>query len=212
MQLQRNLWRATAQRGAVGLAICALLTAPLTASATKFYVYEDARGSRLITDHPRMDSGRLVKTYSYGKTMRATPSYSVANLRARASLYDDLIQRTAQSYGVDYALVKAVVHAESSFNPAAVSRKGAHGLMQLMPATAERYGVLDLIDPEANVTGGVRYLRDLLEMFDQDTRLAVAAYNAGENAVLRYSDVPPFNETQHFVRKVLRLHDLYAQN
>ena len=122
---------------------------------------------------------------------------------------DAIVDQAADDYAVDKALVEAVIHAESSFDTRAVSAKGASGLMQLMPETAARYGVHDLFDPEQNVMGGVRYLRDLLETFDNDLRLALAAYNAGENSVLRYGGVPPYPETVNYVNRVMRLHDAY---
>ena len=100
------------------------------------------------------------------------------------------------------------LESESAYQPDAVSHKGAVGLMQLMPGTAERYGVSDRHDPVQNLSGGTRYLRDLLEMFDNDLQLALAAYNAGENAVIRYGNkIPPYNETQGYVRKVIRFYN-----
>lgn len=122
---------------------------------------------------------------------------------------DAIVDQVADDYAVDKALVEAVIHAESSFNTRAVSPKGALGLMQLMPETAARYGVHDIFDPRQNVTGGVRYLRYLLEAFDNDLRLALAAYNAGENSVLHYGGVPPYPETVNYVERVLRLHTAY---
>ncbi len=183
---------------ASGLAACG-------AFAETIYVYDAPDGSKLITDKPKSGGGfKLIKRYqsSFG-------SSSTVPLQARKSLYDPLIEQTATNYGVDTALVKAVVHVESSFDPTAVSHKGATGLMQLMPDTAQRYGVRNLTDPNQNVDGGVRYLRDLLKMFRHDTQLAVAAYNAGENAVIRHRGIPPYNETQNYVRKVLELHEKY---
>ncbi len=113
-----------------------------------------------------------------------------------------MIFNSASNQGVDPALVEAIVAVESAFNPMAVSVKGAMGLMQLMPVTASRYGVADPFDPKQNVIGGVRYLRDLLLRFENLLH-AVAAYNAGERAVLRYQGLPPYPETQDYVRKVL---------
>ena len=110
----------------------------------------------------------------------------------------------AKNHGVETALVHAVITAESGYNPNALSRKGASGLMQLMPDTARRYGVRNIFDPVENVHGGVRYLRDLLVMFNGDMRLAVAGYNAGENAVIRAGHkVPPYAETVAYVPKVI---------
>jgi len=195
-----------------GLRLILLLTTGLALSqsvlAETVYVYDTPDGSKLITDKPKSGGGyKLIKRYqsSFG-------SSSGQSLIARKSLYDPMIEKTASNYGVDTALVKAVVHAESSFNPAAVSHKGATGLMQLMPGTAQRYGVNNLTDPNQNVDGGVRYLRDLLQMFRNDTQLAVAAYNAGENAVIRHRGIPPYDETQNYVRKVLELHEKYLIN
>lgn len=122
---------------------------------------------------------------------------------------DALVDQIAGDYAVDKALVQAVIHAESAFNARAISPKGASGLMQLMPETAERYGVHDIFDPEQNIMGGVHYLRDLLETFGNNLQLALAAYNAGENSVLRYGGIPPFPETINYVNRVLRLHDAY---
>jgi soluble lytic murein transglycosylase-like protein len=179
--------------------------------AGTIYVYAAPDGSALITDRPKASGYRLIRKYHTvfdgGDSDPAEAATDVSSTRSR---FDPLIERIARAHSVDSALVKAVVHAESSFNPRAVSHKGATGLMQLMPATANRYGVDNALDPEQNVDGGVRYLRDLLRMFRQDTRLAVAAYNAGENAVLRYQGVPPYNETRHFVQRVLQLRRLYS--
>jgi soluble lytic murein transglycosylase-like protein len=116
------------------------------------------------------------------------------------------IESTASRYGVDHQLVRAVVQVESGGNPRAVSSKGAQGLMQLTPARAALLGVADVFDPRANLDGGVRHLRDLLLRFDGNVSLALAAYNAGEDAVRLHGGVPPFAETQEYVRKVLSLY------
>jgi hypothetical protein len=116
--------------------------------------------------------------------------------------WNDWIIYASWEYDVDPALVSAVMKAESSFNPTVISHKGAQGLMQLMPATARRFGVTDSFDPVQNIRGGVRYLRVLLDMFDEDAELALAAYNAGEGNVRKYGGVPPFRETRNYVRKI----------
>jgi hypothetical protein len=121
--------------------------------------------------------------------------------------YDALIAETAEKYGVDSALVKAVIRAESNFNRRAVSKKGAKGLMQLMPETALALGVDDCYRPEDNIDGGIRHLSRLIGLYSGDLRLVLAAYNAGEGAVTRYSGIPPFSETRSYVRQVL---DHYA--
>jgi transglycosylase-like protein with SLT domain len=115
----------------------------------------------------------------------------------------DMITATASREGVDPALVKAIVAVESDFKPRAISRKGAKGLMQLMPETASRYGVSNPFDPQANLTGGIRHLRDLLRYFSGNLPWALAAYNAGATAVLMYQGIPPYEETRKYVQKVL---------
>jgi soluble lytic murein transglycosylase-like protein len=118
--------------------------------------------------------------------------------------YSPIIERASLAYGVEKALVHAVISAESGYNPYAISRAGAIGIMQLMPDTAKRYGVKNSLDPVQNIDGGVRYLKDLLVMFNGNIELAVAAYNAGENAVVRYGNrIPPYAETVQYVPKVL---------
>jgi hypothetical protein len=112
------------------------------------------------------------------------------------------IREAAERYGVEEGLIRAVIRVESGFNSRAVSPKGARGLMQLMPATARRLGVFDAFDPRQNIFGGVQYLRMLLDLFQGDVSLALAGYNAGENAVARYRGIPPFRETQGYVNKV----------
>lgn len=123
------------------------------------------------------------------------------------SAYDPLISVAAAREGVDPALVRAVVRHESGFDPDATSRAGAMGLMQLMPETARSLGVTDPYDPVQSIDGGTRFLRQLLERFGGDVRLAVAAYNAGPGAIERYGGVPPYDETQRYVANVLATYD-----
>lgn len=126
------------------------------------------------------------------------------------SAYDDTINAAAVKWGLDPALIKAVIKAESGFRSGAVSAAGAQGLMQLMPATAASLGVTDAFDAEQNIMGGARYLKGQLERFGGDVQKALAAYNAGPGNVVRYGGVPPFTETQNYVRKVLAYRDEFA--
>jgi soluble lytic murein transglycosylase-like protein len=136
----------------------------------------------------------------------ALPSQSVDWL-ARSAKYDQAITGAAQANTIQAALVRAVIVVESGFNPRAVSKKGAIGLMQLQPATARRYGVKNIYDPEQNIRAGAHYLSDLLIRFDSNLELALAAYNAGEEAVERYGrHVPPFRETMSYVPSVMRVY------
>lgn len=123
---------------------------------------------------------------------------------------DDVVSQ-AEHYGIDPALVRAVIHAESAFNPKATSSQGAKGLMQLMPFTAEEMGVSNVLNARENIAGGVRYLALMLARFNGDTRLATAAYNAGPGAVSRYDGVPPYAETQAYVKRVAILHERYRK-
>ncbi|HEX6101011.1 MAG TPA: lytic transglycosylase domain-containing protein [Thermoanaerobaculia bacterium] len=130
----------------------------------------------------------------------------LAKKHDRRSKYDPIIERYAEKYRIDATLVRAVIQVESDFNPACVSHKGARGLMQLMPATAKRFGVKKINDPEENIHGGVRYLAYLTQMFRDDLPRALAAYNAGENAVLRYGGIPPYDETQTYVKRAMTVY------
>ncbi len=123
--------------------------------------------------------------------------------------FDPLILQAAKLYQVDPALIKAVIMAESGYNPNALSKKGAQGLMQLMPRTAKWLGVVDSFNPEHNINGGAKYLKQLLMRFDGDVELALAAYNAGSRRVRRYNGVPPFKATKFYISKVFRYYDIY---
>ena len=124
----------------------------------------------------------------------------------RRSQYDPIIERYAARYGVDATLVRAVIQVESNFNPLCVSHKGARGLMQLMPETARRFGVKNIHDPEQNIHGGVKYLSYLMRLFNEDMPRVLAGYNAGENAVLKYGGIPPYEETSTYVTRALTVY------
>jgi len=125
--------------------------------------------------------------------------------------YADTVRTMAKKYNIDAALVRAVIHAESAFNAKALSKKGAQGLMQLMPGTAKDLGVTNAFDIQQNIEGGVKYLAGLLDTFNGDIKLATAAYNSGPGAVKRYKGIPPFAETEVYVERVGILHQRYRQ-
>ena len=125
--------------------------------------------------------------------------------------FHGIIVQVAGRYEVDPHLIRAIIFAESGYNPKAKSKKGAGGLMQLMPSTAKALGVQDIFDPEENIDGGVRYFRSLLDRFEGDVQLALAAYNAGSRYVRHYDGIPPFKATQRYIKKVLKFHEKFKK-
>ena len=176
------------------------------------YKFTDTDGRVYYTDEPRHSLyKRIIKT----KLPRYTGIFN-SNYKGKARTFSgankqrfaELIEQAANRYQVDAKLVHAVIQTESAYNSSAQSPKGAVGLMQLMPGTAKRFGVIDRNDPDQNVDGGTRYLKHLINMFNPNLDLAVAAYNAGENAVIRYNNsIPPYPETQNYVKQVLALYN-----
>ncbi len=186
--------------------ICATLAFAATTwpAFADIYSFRDERGVVHFTNIKGLDPRyRLLR--KEGGPVSGSGNVARTTMPSQADIqrYAPIIETAARTYGVETALVHAVITAESGYNPQAVSRSGARGLMQLMPDTARRYGVRNSMDPRDNIYGGVKYLRDLLVMFKGDRELAVAAYNAGENAVIRYGRIPPYSETLDYVPKVL---------
>jgi len=138
-------------------------------------------------------------------------SYSFGSVKLNTAAFSSEIKAAALAYGVEEAVVRAIIHAESAYRPHVQSHKGAQGLMQLIPATAKRFGVNDSFDPAQNINGGVQYLSWLLRRYKQDLTLAAAAYNAGEGAVDRYGGVPPYKETRLYVARVGQLAERYRK-
>ena len=187
--------------------ITALLMASSAIARPQIYTYLDADGQRHYTDVPDNNRYRLL-VLSPGDRTASGDRYD-AMLLAKAGQYDSIIERAAVSAAVEPNLLRAVIVVESGFNSRAVSKRGAMGLMQLMPATATRYGAANPFDPHENVHAGAQYLKFLIDRFGQDLRLALAAYNAGENAVDRNGgQIPPFTETRAYVPRVLHIYQM----
>ena len=205
-------------------AVCALIAAGSVATAEQVVRFEDGRLLEVASVEPQ---GEMILLSLSGGGAISLPAWRVVDWkevhrpepepepapnvgrpdaswrRVAGSVAED-IARAARTHSVDPVLLTAVVRTESNFDPMAVSPKGAQGLMQLMPQTAERFGVADVFDVSDNVDGGARYLSWLLDRFDGQTELALAGYNAGEGAVDRYSGVPPYPETENYIDKVMR--------
>lgn len=185
--------------------LLAVAAAPGLAQAD-VYSFTDAGGIAHFSNVPIDSRYQLLVTSATDGVAAPTKEHAIDWL-ARSAQFDGMITGAAKAATVQAALVRAVIVVESGFNPRAVSKKGAIGLMQLLPATAKRYGVKNIYDPEQNVRAGAHYLSDLLVRFDSNLELALAAYNAGEEAVERYGrHVPPFRETMSYVPSVMRVY------
>ena len=185
--------------------ILAVAAAPGFARADVFS-FTDSNGVAHFSNVPSDSRYKLLVATASELAAPAAKGPSI-NWLARSAEYDGVIRSAAKDATIQAALVRAVIVVESGFNPRAVSKKGAIGLMQLQPATAKRYGVRNIYDPEQNVRAGAHYLRDLLVRFDSNLELALAAYNAGEEAVERYGrHVPPFRETLAYVPSVMKVY------
>lgn len=215
-----------------GLAVAAGMLAP--AAMADIYIYRDENGvvnatnvippgrykidkiirdkrSSVVKVNPASSASTIAES-PYIKTTRGTINAVPLAVTPSRSAVHNIVSEAASALKIDKTLLQAIIETESAFNVHATSRVGARGLMQLMPETAARYGVRDIFDPEQNIWGGTRYIRDLLERFNQDIPLALAAYNAGENAVERYGGIPPYPETKEYVKKVMERHRQYRDS
>lgn len=190
----------------IGLGVALLVTAFSITAQADIYRYEDGEGVVHYTDAPT-DKRFKIFMRDLRKDRQLRTRFKLSAYSAKE--YESIIDSCALQYGVDKSLVKAVIHAESGYNPNAVSRVGATGLMQLMPGTAKDLKVSNSFDPNENIRGGVRYLRFLLDTFKGNETLALAAYNAGLNKVAKYNGVPPYEETRSYVSKVLSYRESY---
>ncbi|HJZ71062.1 MAG TPA: transglycosylase SLT domain-containing protein, partial [Vicinamibacterales bacterium] len=181
-------------------AVAAALVGSAVPAAAQIYTWRDPNG-RLVLSNIRPASERTTPTYAVPKAEEVRATRAVTS--RRWSAYEDLIAEHSRNQGVRAALVRAVMQVESAFNPYARSPKGALGLMQLMPATIQQYGVRNPFDPADNVRAGVAYLRELLDRYHDNEELALAAYNAGPGAVDKHGQsVPPYRETRSYVAQI----------
>lgn len=169
------------------------------------YLYQMPDGSRIISDHPLINTkAKLVRRSKELTNMGHYVARRTVRAKKQMRVLSTMIYHQSKKHGIDESLVKAVIYTESYFNPNATSHKGASGLMQLMPATAEKYGVSDLYNPRQNVIAGIKHLSYLMTLFPDNLKHVIAAYNAGENAVTKYNGIPPYRETQGYVKKVMK--------
>lgn len=187
--------------------LCSLLFCSFTAGAD-IYKYTAPDGRIYYSDKPKHSSyKRLIRSKQYRKSAFRFRSGGLSFKHKNKIKFAPIIEKAANRHNLDPNLLHAVIHAESAYNPRAVSSAGAVGLMQLMPATAKQYGVKNRRDPVQNINGGAKYLSYLLSLFNSNTRLAVAAYNAGEGTVMKYKNrIPPYPETQRYVKRVMSLY------
>lgn len=174
----------------------------------EYYVYKHEDGTTWYSDkNLPSNSYKLIATIG-----RPTASVSCSgSIEARAKDHAPIITQYSDLYGVNEQLIKAIITVESCFDRYAVSSVGAKGLMQLMPATADLMGVYNVFNAKDNIRGGTRYFRQMLELFEFDLELALAAYNAGPGAVQRYNGIPPYKETQNYVKKVIKRYNSFTQ-
>ena len=188
--------------------ISALVLSISGVAQADIFGYTDDTGTLVLSDVKQDNRYALLLHTEIGKNPALAVPLAGGRINwANQKRYAPMVAQAAQAYQIDEALLHAVISTESGYEPGALSRKGAIGLMQVMPDTGKRYGVKNLNDPRQNVIAGARYLHDLLRQFDTDLSLVLAAYNAGENAVLRYGKhIPPYRETTQYVPRVLALY------
>jgi len=186
------------------LVILLSITAVSTTAYAEIYTYKDSQGKFYFTDSRMDDSYRLLSVFRPHLTRQSNKSYSMKAYQRNKATFMPMINAAAKQYQIDPNLLHAIIDTESAFNPRAVSRVGATGLMQLMPKTAQGLGVLDRFNPEQNIQGGTRYFSQLLSRFDGEKKLALAAYNAGPTAVIKAGNkIPNYPETKRYIEKVL---------
>lgn len=188
-----------------------ILLAPCCGLAETF-IYEEDDGTRWITNQKMYgDQWTFIDKYGRPTATKSCKGMTYKKLEQRAERYMPLIEQYAEQYNLETLLVKAVVRTESCFDRRAISRAGAEGLMQLMPKTAQGLGVLDSFNARLNIEAGTRYLSQLKKQFNNNMTLALAAYNAGPHNVKKYGGIPPFKETQNYVKRIAKFHKQYLR-
>lgn len=183
--------------------LAALVVVSAVPLRAEIYTYVDEKGVYTITNVPPQGAVTVIEVLQDAvEGVDTAPGPLGLRPATPPETYDTSIDETCRAHGIDPDLVRALIWVESNFNPRAVSNKGARGLMQLLPETGRRFGAMNLFDPAENIRGGVKYLRFLMDLFSGNTRLSLAAYNAGENAVQRYNGIPPYRETQAYVKRI----------
>lgn len=212
--IQRGPRTLTAARALVATTVFGLVLGVGAPASADIYVYTAPDGTMHFTNNPNGDKRYKLYLKSKpggGRTPRAgvVPVPPSDTSPERFTRYDEYIRQAAILYQIPEELIRAVIRVESNYDPRAVSPAGAQGLMQLMPGTAQRMQVRDVFDPRENIFGGVRYLRILANLFNGDLALTIAGYNAGEGAVMKHGGIPPYDETQLYVARVLEYYRRY---
>jgi len=179
--------------------------AMITPLYADIFVRVDSEGVLHFTNVPTSSTSSEYKVYIKETPQKPFNSYN-------EDLYDDAISEASKRHGVSFSLLKALIKTESDFDPRAVSKAGAMGLMQIMPENFRRLNIKDPFDPKENIMGGARYLKELIQRFEGELQLAIAAYNAGPKAVEQYNRIPPYQETENFVKAVMRYYSIFDKS
>ena len=171
-----------------------------------FFIFTMILGVSLVSIHNGAKDAQVINNT---QNILQNADFQYKFRHKKEHLFHPIILQVANRHEVDPALIKAIIMCESGYNPNAISKKGAKGLMQLMPLTAQALGVEDAFNPKQNISGGVRYFKQLVNRFDGDVKLALAAYNAGSKKVRRYQGIPPYKATHYYIEKVFKYYELY---
>jgi len=209
MDTKANTKKALRFLSALTALVVCMTTGRVSAEESKIFVYKEADGSIHFTNKtpPSGVRAEVFTSHSGGYTV---VGHSGRTGKFFPDSFNGMIGEAAKAHQVEAGLIKAVIHVESGFNPQAISKRGARGLMQLMPATARELGVRNPFQPSSNILGGTQYLARLIRKYQGNVAYALAAYNAGEDAVHRYKGIPPYSETQAYVKRVLLMKNRYA--